>query len=738
MDVTFLLYSIPACSAIVCFGLAGLLAGARHHRVERRWMVVLLLAVAVWALGISCFLFADNRPMASQWAHLYYAMGAAIPYCLVMVSMYFPRRYYDLVIAKAALLVGFLCMVYLAYDPMRIVQDVMIQPGHANEVVLGSFSYLLYCVYFVTYSAIAAYFLLRSVAWLRYKPDERRRVMTVFFGMKIALVCGAFFNLVLPFLGNYSLIWLGPPSAIIFVIAMFYAIIRQGLFDMRATLARSVSYSLLVVILVLLYGMLVLIVTSFMTGYRMSTGAALLYVTLALAITLTYTPLKRIIDRLTHRVFYRNDYDFRTVARQVNQVTAQEVAFRPLIKKTLAVVNEALVPEYIVAYVADDDGKLYRFRQGTPVPHSQQHMQQDIARDLLDRLPRIIDRTELSMEDDELTRQVMHSSGAAMIMQLVVHHERIGALFVGEKRGGGQFTEKDVQLLTTSTEELALAIENSWRFEEIQQFNETLKHRVDDATGRLRKTNRELQKLDQAKDEFISMASHQLRTPLTSIKGYISMVMEGDVGKVSDQQKQLLAEAFTSSERMVHLIADLLSVSRLQTGKFIIDQAPADIDEIISDELVTLQSIASAHGQKLSYVRPVTARTVMVDEAKIRQVIMNFIDNAIYYSRPESEIVVELSYGKKDLMLTVTDHGIGVPTSEQDKLFTKFFRASNGRKQRPDGTGIGLFLAKKVVTAHGGHIVFRSKEGEGSTFGFRLPLREASALSDESAQSLSR
>ncbi len=735
MDYTFLLSIIPACSALICFGLAGLLLSARHHAVERRWMIILMLVTGLWALGITFFLLARDRPIAAQWAHFYYLMAAAIPYSLIMVAMNFPRRYFDMHVTRIALFIGFLAAAYLAVDPTRVVQDVVMKPGGVHEVALGSFSYPVYCVYFIVYTAIAAFFLLRSIAWLRYKPDERRRLITVFAGMKIALAFGAFFNLILPLFGTYSLVWVGPPCAIIFVAAMFYAIIHQGLFDMRATLARSVSYSLLVVSLVVLYGSLVVIVTSFMTGYRISTGVALLYVVLALAITVTHTPLKRFIDRTTHRLFYRNDYDLREMSRQVNQITAHEVAFRPLIKKTLTVLDQALAPEYIVAYATDEEGTLRRFREGSVVPHKYQSMQQDIVTTLLDRLPQVIERTELALDGDELLRQVMHTSGSAVIIQLIVQHERIGALFVGEKRGGGHYDEKDMQLLVTSAEELALAIESSLRFEEIQQFNETLKHRVADATQRLRRTNRELQKLDQAKDEFISMASHQLRTPLTSVKGYISMVMDGDVGKVTDQQKHLLAEAFTSSERMVHLIADLLSVSRLQTGKFIIDVAPANIDEIISDELATLQSIAAAHGQKLSYVRPVSTREVMIDEAKIRQVIMNFIDNAIYYSRLDSEIVVELGYGKKDLTLTVTDHGIGVPTDEQSKLFTKFFRASNGRKQRPDGTGIGLFLAKKVVTAHGGHIIFRSKEGEGSTFGFRLPI--VSAPADESTQSQS-
>ena len=271
------------------------------------------------------------------------------------------------------------------------------------------------------------------------------------------------------------------------------------------------------------------------------------------------------------------------------------------------------------------------------------------------------------------------------------------------------------------SDELALAIQNSLRYEEIKLFNDTLKHEVSVATTRLRATNRELQKLDQAKDEFVSMASHQLRTPLTSIKGYVSMVMEGDAGKINDTQRHLLGEAFESSERMVRLIADFLSVSRLQTGKFIIDAHPVDLDVMMRSEVNTLRALAEAHGQTLVYSGPVARRETEIDRSKVGQVVMNFIDNAIYYSPSGSTISVSLEYTDDEAIVLVKDQGIGVPLEEQERLFSKFFRATNARKQRPDGTGVGLFLAKKVITAHKGAMIFKAEDETGSSFGFRVP-----------------
>ena len=275
--------------------------------------------------------------------------------------------------------------------------------------------------------------------------------------------------------------------------------------------------------------------------------------------------------------------------------------------------------------------------------------------------------------------------------------------------------------MTSVTDELVIGIQNALSLHEVKELNATLQQRVDVATKELRSSNAQLKHLDEIKDEFMSMASHQLRTPLTSVKGYISMVLEGDAGNVTPQQQKLLMEAFKSSERMVGLIADFLNVSRLQTGKFIIEKTLFDMRETVEQEVSDLKMIADSHAMKLKLKITGKDFLVVADEQKVRQVIMNFIDNAIYYSHPDGTIVVNLERLKDQVVVTIVDTGIGVPEAEQSRLFHKFFRAKNARKQRPDGTGVGLYLARRVVSAHGGSIVFSSKEGKGSTFGFRLP-----------------
>ena len=258
---------------------------------------------------------------------------------------------------------------------------------------------------------------------------------------------------------------------------------------------------------------------------------------------------------------------------------------------------------------------------------------------------------------------------------------------------------------------------------------------VEEATKQLRLANTKLKKLDETKDEFVSMASHQLRTPLTSIKGYLSMVLEGDAGDISEDQRKLLEQAFTSSERMVALIGDFLNVSRLQNGKFMIDRTDVDLSKMVSQEVSLIQEVAKARDIGVAYHVPSHFPHLYLDEDKMHQVIMNFLDNAVYYSPEHTTIAVRLYTSDGFAVCEIVDHGIGVPPDAQKKLFTKFFRAENARRQRPDGTGIGLYLAKKIIDGHGGKVLFQTTAGEGSMFGFRLPIKKLSTpLVDSSAK----
>lgn len=312
-----------------------------------------------------------------------------------------------------------------------------------------------------------------------------------------------------------------------------------------------------------------------------------------------------------------------------------------------------------------------------------------------------------------LARKIINDAGAKSVclVKLLAQGRLTGVMCIGIADEAKSVKVEQLEQLGRVGEATGIALDNKMLTEKYQKV-----------LKKLQLSNEKLKALDEAKDEFISMASHQLRTPLTSVKGYLSMVLEGDAGEINENQEKMLKQAFGSSQRMVYLISDLLNVSRLKTGKFIIDPKPTYLPDVIESEMDQLRESAKSRNLELNFNKPESFPIVDLDETKIRQVIMNFTDNAIYYTPTGGHIVLDLKADSSMITFTVTDDGIGVPKEEQPNLFTKFYRAGNAKSARPDGTGLGLFMAKKVIVASGGALIFKSETGKGSTFGFTFPL----------------
>lgn len=235
-------------------------------------------------------------------------------------------------------------------------------------------------------------------------------------------------------------------------------------------------------------------------------------------------------------------------------------------------------------------------------------------------------------------------------------------------------------------------------------------------TSELEKANEKLKSLDKLKTEFLSLASHQLRSPLTAIKGYTSMLLEGSFGNVNDSQKEAIDRVFQSSQHLTKVVEDLLNVTKIEQGGMQYVFESTDI-EITTNELVReLAVTASKKGLKLSFVRDNTRPyMVNVDAEKLRQVILNFIDNAIKYTE-EGSITVSMNHVGKEVAIAISDTGAGISPETKVKLFGKFNRGE-ASTMNTGGSGLGLYLAKEIIKAHNGRIEVDSPGiGKGSTF----------------------
>ena len=249
------------------------------------------------------------------------------------------------------------------------------------------------------------------------------------------------------------------------------------------------------------------------------------------------------------------------------------------------------------------------------------------------------------------------------------------------------------------------------------------KTKIEQATAELTKANEALQKQDSVKNDFISMISHQLGTPLAVMDGFLTLIVQGFYGKTNEKMQEALEKTLSRTRNMKGLVFDLLNISRMTAGKFFLEISDVDMAKVVSEEIEELQRQAHDRNVKLNYHAPEhTIPTIKVDEPKTRQAILNLINNAIYYS-PNGTVDVYLDSDSTNIIFKVVDTGIGVPDEEKEHLFTKFFRADNARKESPNGTGIGLYLVKRVITDQHGKLIFTSQVGKGSVFGFTLPIK---------------
>ncbi len=230
--------------------------------------------------------------------------------------------------------------------------------------------------------------------------------------------------------------------------------------------------------------------------------------------------------------------------------------------------------------------------------------------------------------------------------------------------------------------------------------------------------------VDQMRTEIISTTSHQLRTPLSVIKGNLEMVINGDLGKVSKDQIEVLTEALAGDERMIKLVNDLTDVSKITEGNLGLNFEEQNLVSLVNENVKNLSPFAEQRKVKIIFDSTKDKFVVKIDKERMSQVIQNLIDNAIKYCPHDDRGEVKVKLVKKDhsVEIVIKDNGVGIPKPEQEKIFERFFRASNATQLDPGGgTGLGLFIAKSIIELHKGKIWFETEEGKGTTFHVELP-----------------
>jgi signal transduction histidine kinase len=326
------------------------------------------------------------------------------------------------------------------------------------------------------------------------------------------------------------------------------------------------------------------------------------------------------------------------------------------------------------------------------------------------------------------TLQTITHAKYVVVYPLLARDLPLGAISFDIPKPYAELTNDEKELIESFVDELGIAIDNRKLYLELQEKNAELKE-----------TNMKLKELDQMKDELVSVASHELRTPLTVIKSYLWMALNKQTGALNEALTRYLERAYQSSDRMIYLVNDMLSASRLEGRRVELNMQSMDIRRVITDVVTGLVTKADEKNLKL-YFNPPQGEfpNVMIDEARMIEILTNLVGNAVKYTQ-QGEIWVELEIrdtasaedeknadgGRKYLWVLVKDTGQGISQEDISRLFKKFGKLEQGsytRTAETGGTGLGLYITKELVKLHGGKIWVESEVGKGSAFIFSVRL----------------
>ncbi len=736
-------YTILSGLAILTVGVIGLIILLRnYHNQAIQWYALSNLSSIVWLIAtyISDYGYSYDLKLFGHrlgYSFSYMIVGSVFGLATVFMRQKFSNYQSYLLIAVSGI------MAFVTLVSNNIISDVDITTAPSKPIV-GDW-YFLYIITFVTlilYTAIA--FL---IAYRQVDIYQKSQIKLIAIGLIVIINAGVITNIIMPV--AFGISWSirsAPLLLILFSGFNTFAITRRHLFDIRATLARYFFYIVTLISLVVLYSVILFIGVGlfFKNNPNLTIPRLVTYILLAVLLVFTFQPLRNFFEKLTNHLFFRDRYDAQALIARLGDIYSSNYKLVPISTKILLEIYKTIKIERGNIIVFDQDYKEYfRANQNFMKPGK---LEFRASSDTIQDFQQLFG-TDTYVYDELLEGKkkfFMQHHGISLIFPLINNKKLNGYLLISSKRSGDIYNSLDVSTLSIISNDLAIALDNALSVAKIEDFNATLQHRVKSATEKLRTANKNLRALDKAKDEFLSMASHQLKTPITTIRGYSDLFITGELGKATPDQTMAARRIMTTVGNMDSTINDLLNVSRISQDRFFIQREEVDLKELIELELENLISTIEDKGLKLmTDLDPIPTQDL--DKAKIRQAVMNLIDNAIYYTQEGSIKVILKLLSRSELkaiikdqdisstpdfsgdpedrlypVFQVTDTGIGVPPDKQSKLFSKFYRADNAQRTRSDGTGLGIYLVKRVVEDHGGGIFFSSpiNNNKGSTFGW--------------------
>ena len=694
----------------------------RKNRVFQLWLA-LSLSFVLWEFSAYNIAITTDKQLAFLWWRIAH-IG------VILIPVFFTNFIYAWLKIKRKAFYYFSWVFAVSFSAINL-YDLFIRPTGlfiANmRWVFNSFYYdsppgLLYPIFVALWIFMV---LFSHYELLRIYKDStgarRSQIQYFIFAFVVAYAGGStcylpvfgidfypYFNFVLPF----------------YTIIMTYAIVVHRLMDIKLVMRRySVFLASLSVVLILATAVKYFFESWF---YDYSVWADPLILIGAIYV---FTPIKNYFYRLANKYFFSSLYDSAEVIASLSDKLRTTLEAGKIYEFISQALMGAFHAKAIGLLIYDEKAGSFtvQYNNGFNIGSRKNFPEdKDLNENYIKRnLPVITeDVRRLSRFDDNQTVALLKKLGVEILAPLNVKDKIIGLIALGAKESGDMYNEEDLKVLEVAGAQTAIALENALLYKETKNFSIKLEKEVEKATHDLKKANVQLKKLDAAKSEFISIASHQLRTPLTVIKGYISMMLEGNFGGLTKPESESLEKVFESNERLIQLVENLLNISRIESGRLQFNYQQVDMNKMVASVKEELEANAKRKGLILQYRAPTKSVPIIkIDDEKIRQVVMNLVDNGIKYTKHGS-VTVKLEQAENKIRFSVTDSGVGIRPEDMGNLFKKFSRGSGISLIHTEGTGLGLYVARMMIEAHHGKIWAESAGvGKGSKFCFELPVK---------------
>lgn len=692
---------------------------------------LLSVVIAFWSFANYFSVNAETEAATLFWIRIVMAFATLISVFFFLLMHTFPRATFALsrrILLALALVTVVTVSIALSPYLFTSVQGV----GSGAKLTPGPGMVIFVPIAILTIP-LGLYYLIRNN--LRATGQERVQLRYMLWGVAIMfllILFLVFVNVVL--FNNAIFVTYAPLFTLPFVGLTAYAIIRHRLMDIRFAILRTLSFTFLIGAFLLIYGVILVGAVPVVTDWTGIRGDIIAAVAALLSLPLAKY-VQEFLERATDRVFFQHRVDYGKAIVHLGEELSGTIDITEVTDLLLAAMREILRSRKTIIMVQEKPRGMFSPRAAEGLESFHITIPNDhpvlnylrrhgglILKDDV-RLRKEKEKSAIHLKELMVVEEAMNWLDVSVIVPLFVNRMLTGLVLLGDKLSGEPYLSDEVDYLAAIAPQAATALENARLYRQSQEFGERLREEVEHATRELAAANIQLKDIDKAKTEFMNIASHQLYTPLTALRGYLSMLSEGDFGSIPEKQQPVMEILEKSTTRLIELVKSLLDISRIESGRLELNLESVNMVTMVRDIVRDLMPNALAKRLRLTFHNPPQLLPhVVADAQRLRQVVLNIIDNAIKYTE-SGRIDVTIAQTGTDLVIEVQDTGKGIAGEEIPKLFNKFSRVGGASRFHTEGTGLGLYVAKQIVEEHHGSIRVTSPgTGKGSTFILELPV----------------